>query len=410
PFNKRLLNIANLPTGSLYKSTYRSHTFAVNRAKVGVITSTAKSLDILRANVQKCINKEIDQIIQQYLEKFFKPGIENIKINNGEGAVSEEHVQAVCRQILEEAKKMYSTDPGMSTPSRDIPDNVSETGSTGSRRVGRKRRPSDTDSDKGSYAASRNKLPLLFRRSTPSKTIKSGEMVKREGPKWDTDRLKSETRFVMGARANKALGLGATRGRIYIKHPDVFKYSGDQDDKTWLYENHHMPATGGKAYMLLLEDIQDLAKEEEYRDNPNVFTQHLSGFAIPDWMMAKVKIQMTALRTDLGRVKSRSTTPVDPVENRPEERQEDSEIKLPFTSFSSPKEKERSPSAETEIEFLTGDDNEENEGNDNEEGSNLSPFNLTGGFEEGPSRSPSDMDPMDDDGGTPLSGHFEYTK
>ena len=35
-------------------------------------------------------------------QKFFKVGIENIKLNNGENCVSEEHVQAVCRQILEE--------------------------------------------------------------------------------------------------------------------------------------------------------------------------------------------------------------------------------------------------------------------------------------------------------------------
>ena len=37
-----------------------------------------------------------------FIQKFFKCGIENIKLNNGENTVSEEHVQAVCRQILEE--------------------------------------------------------------------------------------------------------------------------------------------------------------------------------------------------------------------------------------------------------------------------------------------------------------------
>ena len=47
-------------------------------------------------------------------------------------------------------------------------------------------------------------------------------------------------------------------GLLFIKlfMTAIWQYSGDQDDKTWLYENHHMPATGGKAYMLLLEDIQ----------------------------------------------------------------------------------------------------------------------------------------------------------
>ena len=45
----------------------------------------------------------------------------------------------------------------------------------------------------------------------------------------------------------------------------VLQYCGDQDDKQWLYENHKMPATGGKAYMMLLEDVKDLAEDDEYR-------------------------------------------------------------------------------------------------------------------------------------------------
>ena len=64
---------------------------------------------------------------------------------------------------------------------------------------------------------------------------------------------------------SRAMGFGATRGRLYMKHPDLFKYNGDQDDKVWLYENHHMPATGGKSYLVVLEDIKELAQTEEYQ-------------------------------------------------------------------------------------------------------------------------------------------------
>ena len=40
----------------------------------------------------------------------------------------------------------------------------------------------------------------------------------------------------------------------------------------WLYENQYMPATGGKAYMLIADDIQDLAINDEYRlDRPSLF-------------------------------------------------------------------------------------------------------------------------------------------
>ncbi|XP_033748619.1 uncharacterized protein LOC117333434 isoform X2 [Pecten maximus] len=410
PFNMRLQNLANLPTTSIYRSSYRAHSVAVQRAKSGCIVSAAKSLDLLRQNLQRFINKEIDVIVQQYVEKFFKPGIENIKENSGTVAVSEEHIQAVCRQMLEEAKKMYLSDQSRCsvTPTRDIPDNVSETGSTGSRsRVpfGRKRKQSDTDSEK-SHAIPRRKKgrpPLVSGRSTPSK-LKSSDPVKREGPKWDQERITLNSLFIMGARANKALGLGATRGRIYIKHPDLFKFSGDQDDKQWLYENHHMPATGGKAYMLLLEDVKELAEDDEYRDNGNQIPQELIGFTIPEWMLEKVKAQMMAGRTDSGKKmgRSRSTTPNEiPASSLQDE---DDELKhLPFPSFSSRKikdEMQNSPSGDTEMEFLSGADN------DDQAFTRMSPFTLTGGFDD-PSPSPSDLDTLEDE--TPLSAPFDLT-
>jgi deoxynucleotidyltransferase terminal-interacting protein 1 len=110
----------------------------------------------------------------------------------------------------------------------------------------------------------------------------------------------------MGAKANKALGLGATRGRLYIKHPDVFKYSGDQDDKQWLHERHLMPATGGRTYLLIEEDIKDLARTDEYRNNPGLMLDELVGFPVPAWMLDKMKAQMKAQRTDAYKLGARS--------------------------------------------------------------------------------------------------------
>ena len=64
-------------------------------------------------------------------------------------------------------------------------------------------------------------------------------------------------------RANKALGFAQTRGRLYVKHPGLFKYASDADDKEWLSKNKLMPATGGRAYIMLLEDIEKLAKDNK---------------------------------------------------------------------------------------------------------------------------------------------------
>lgn len=313
PFNMRIVNLNNFPMAqSVYRANYRSHSVACVRAKLGSIQNTAKSLDLLRQILQKSLNAEIEAILRKYVEDYFQPALENIRLNNGENAASVEHVNNVCRQILEEAKKTFSSDNRSSTP--DIPDNASDSGSTDDARNGRpirvsghiRKRKLSSGSESSSCAPKMKKkgrfgphLQPSSGRSTPSKKL---EPIRREGPLWDPERMKSDTLFVMGARANKALGLGATRGRLYIKHPEVFKYTADQDDKQWLYEKHLMPATGGKTYLLLVDDIKELAQSDEYRNNPGLLLDELVGFTVPESMLEKMRSQMNAMRTDTYKV------------------------------------------------------------------------------------------------------------
>ncbi|CAL1535199.1 unnamed protein product [Lymnaea stagnalis] len=400
PFNQRISNLSCFPVmNSSYRAAYRSHAVAVQRARAGVITNTAKSLDVLRQNLQRNINKELTEIIKRYTEKYFQPALENIKHNNNEPFLGEDHINYVCRQILEEAKSEYICESGRRsiTPS-DIPDNISESGSLGSRRMFMKRsRISDSDSEKGSDSGGfkrktikvflfGNILLYFNRRVTPNKPYKTGEPIKREGPKWDPERMKPETLFVMGARANKALGLGNTRGRLYIRHPDIFKYIGDQEDKVWLYEHNLMPATGGKAYMLLLEDIEDLSRSDDYKDSPGLLMHECVGFTVPEWMLVKMKEQMNALRSDSNK-RSLSRSPVSDIgESRPKI--------LPFSAFSEANIKEEtmvSPADTEDMDFLSTADND-----DTQPSSAVSPFTVTGGFDDGGSPSPSDLDPIED--------------
>lgn len=405
-YNMRMRILAKFPNNPTYRPTYRATSVAIHKAKVACITNSAKSLDILRQNLQKSINKEIAEVIQKYMDKYLKMGIENIRLNNGDDAVSDDHVQAVCRQILEEAKKMYISESQSASPARDLLDNMSETGSSGRRSaLGKRRHPSDTDSEASHRPASSSSLHAkkkkgkyvvnLTGRCTPSKLAM--QQSKREGPKFDPERLTEDTMFVMGSKANKAMGFGATRGRLYMKHPELFKYGGDQDDKTWLYEHQHMPATGGKSYLVILDDVRELALNDEYRDAPGITVESLAGFTVPMWMIEKMRIQMQAMRTDLpkmGKYRSRSTTPNE-AHFVQEVKDEEScspvstkEVKdLPFSSFSSPKQTanimEASP-ADDELDFLN------NTGNSNTP-SQMSPFTVTGGFDDNTSQSETDL-------------------
>jgi deoxynucleotidyltransferase terminal-interacting protein 1 len=365
PFNMRVVNLNNFPiTQTLYRTNYRSHSTACVRAKMGSIQNTAKSLDLMRNLLQKSINKEIDVIIQKYIEEFFRPAIENIRLNNGENSVSDEHMQTVCRQILEEAKKMYSSDIRSATPFDVSVDSMSDAGSVVEGRPSRhaqlyavRKRRLSSGSESSSHTAKLKRkgrvMPHLQSgsgRSTPSRTIKS-EPIRREGPQWNPDRLKPDTQFVMGSKANKALGLGATRGRLYIKHPDIFKYGGDQDDKQWLHEKQYMPATGGRTYLLLVDDIRDLAQTDEYRNSGALQLDELVGFTVPDWMLDKMKCQMRLMRTDYTRPS-----------------------KLPLDSTPVISSQEASPANTNPPSPEQDDDAEE------EKSIAMSPLNETGGF------------------------------
>ncbi|KAJ8043828.1 Deoxynucleotidyltransferase terminal-interacting protein 1 [Holothuria leucospilota] len=292
------------------------------------------ALEILRCTLQRRINKDIQKVFQYYAQ-FFQMAVDNMRDSFGPNAVTEDHLLMVFRNSLEAAKEIFTSQPrrtrnphGKHSHDKFHPMKFPESHHApekgwewqDSEEPAEKRQKIDND-DCESSVFSMRPAPTIQTRKRKGKApphhsdyttdiptsigpalkpkVKV-ESVKREGPKWNPQRLTRESRFVMGARANKALGLGATRGRIYIKHPEMFKYSGDQDDKQWLFDNHLMPATGGKAYILLLDDVIELSETEEYRQSGNLQIDDLKAFSLPDFMLEKVKKYMEMHRTDKG--------------------------------------------------------------------------------------------------------------
>ncbi|XP_074595980.1 deoxynucleotidyltransferase terminal-interacting protein 1 [Brevipalpus obovatus] len=320
-YNMRTLNLLNFPSTS-NRYNYRN---VMNRARIGTITSTAKSLNILRQTLQNSINKDIQNVIQKYIDTFFRPSIANLKKNFGNNSVSEQHLQAVCRNILEEAKRMYQgPQQGNLTAANsplncELTDNGSDNENNSQQQTssGKRRGHIDCESDSESNPLNSHLKSLSVKKKkfkstplvnkvlskvgrAPGKLQSKGyasDMVVREGPKWDSNRLSVETKFVLGSKANKALGFGATRGRLYTKHADVFRYIGDQEDKQWLHERGLMPPAGGRAYLIIKEDIEDLLESEEYKNAPGVEVESMgNGFTVPDNMIQKMKRVMDGMR------------------------------------------------------------------------------------------------------------------
>lgn len=66
----------------------------------------------------------------------------------------------------------------------------------------------------------------------------------------------------------QVLGYGGMRGKLFVKHPDLFRYSVDLEDKDWLIRHklHYMSQnSSGSSYILILDDIRELLNMECYR-------------------------------------------------------------------------------------------------------------------------------------------------
>lgn len=256
-------------------------------------TDPVISMDLLRTVLQPSFNEDIMAVFRKYM-RFFEKAASNVKENVEEDVQTDQLIKEACRNCLEHAKQLFSdgdmpavkpgVDPLVKRPREEDP---SQRGSpVPKKRKGRPNLPASVPHEK----------PTAFNNPPKPKTI---ELVKREGPKWESSRLKVSSTFVLGSRANKALGMGGTRGRIYIKHADLFKYAADAQDKQWLSERQHMRATGGKmAYLLIEDDIQDLSRSDDYKDCPELKMDELKPFTVPGWMIEKMQKAMEAQRSE----------------------------------------------------------------------------------------------------------------
>ncbi|TSM36101.1 Deoxynucleotidyltransferase terminal-interacting protein 1 [Bagarius yarrelli] len=217
-------------------------------------TDPVISMDLLRTVLQPSFNDDILAVFKKYM-KFFEKAASNVKENVGEDVQTDQLIKDACRNCLEHAKRLFPD--AEKTVQRPVFDSSMK----------RSRQMDDDSSQRGSPIPKKRKgrppLPTLAydRNVSYSAPIKPkvAEPIKREGP----------------------------------------KYAADAQDKQWLAERQHMRATGGKmAYLLIEEDIQDLASSEEYKDCPELKMDELKPFMVPVWMLEKMQKTMEAQRSE----------------------------------------------------------------------------------------------------------------
>lgn len=81
------------------------------------------------------------------------------------------------------------------------------------------------------------------------------------------------------------------RGHIFVKYPRIFRYVGDEADKSWLFDRNISTRMSGKVFFMLLEDVMELATMESALPNIRNDLQRCS-FMVPEKMLLKMKSYM----------------------------------------------------------------------------------------------------------------------
>lgn len=236
----------------------------LNRTR-GNNSSPSKALEQVRAALQPSLNTEIERVLHSYQE-MFRMAAYNVGDNLKE-PVTEVHISHILRRSLEEAKNLFKVEGEAD--------------------------PKSPDKKEKMWTPARSVIIKKKKSKREEKLLEKPTKDDFDYPKWEESRLSDDCQFILGVKANKILGYASARGRLYIRHPQLFKYMGDQDDKQWLYENGHMPMTGGKAFLMLAEDIRSLAvNHPDYKDNLGIKGEDVKGFVVPEFVLKKMKLAM----------------------------------------------------------------------------------------------------------------------
>jgi deoxynucleotidyltransferase terminal-interacting protein 1 len=273
---------------------------SLSRCQASQIRDPTSALENLRSLIQPEINIRIQKVLADIAESHLKPAIRNLRLNLGDENVPGAALEDVCISALENAKEVYQQ--SLEPKHQRLNNNNINNNRGGNYANQVLKRSFSNNSCHLSSPVTKKSMVIKSGLGRPNTDLvlvnKAGRPVRREGPKWESERLTSDTLFILGSRANKALGFGQTRGRLYIKHPELFKYSGDQTDKEWLAKANLMATTGGKAYLMVLQDILDLAESPEYSSHPKQQPGELVGFTVPDWMLEKMKAYIETAKTN----------------------------------------------------------------------------------------------------------------
>ncbi|XP_036335953.1 uncharacterized protein LOC118746231 [Rhagoletis pomonella] len=302
--------------------------------------SAMRSLELLRISIQQSFDHEIDVIIKQYMETYFKPAFQNIKENLGQNVVSEEILQKMSCALLENAKAQYNPYRSIKQPlacvSITAPNTIPQytTSEATSLRFAVRRPPpkladfnelpakklltvstqqqvqpvipinvSSTVVSTGNAKANLGSTPTFLQQSQSlpqqnqqqkSGTVPASATSGRRQIFWNTAHISTTTKFVLDVQANQAFGFGTDgKERLASKHPELIRYLPDNEDRDWLSSQNVIAAQNRNSRFLFLihEEVCRLKQTHEtYRNKPNIDLNVMNTFTVPEFMIQKMKL------------------------------------------------------------------------------------------------------------------------
>ncbi|TKR77056.1 hypothetical protein L596_018102 [Steinernema carpocapsae] len=282
----------------------------IRRNQMDMADNTRKSLDVMRQVFQSDINEELKQVLDRHIRTTFSPAIENLKRHNLD--VTDNDLNELCRSMLDGAKLMFQPIPSKTNTYGDYdsvtpPMHQNNNGFADPRRHVYESDGGESDASCLSQASSvipQSPCGPGKKRGRPRKTDvdcgRSGTPIISgispisfdQATKWDPDRIGVNTRYILGSKVNKILGLGH-RGHVYSKYPLIFRYVADDDDKAWLFDRNFTTRVNGKVLVMVLDDVQEIAQIENLPGATLNDLQRCS-FLAQEQMVGKMKIFMAA--------------------------------------------------------------------------------------------------------------------
>lgn len=212
----RLRSMEAINGSSIHQSlaTPSSH-LAMARSRSSTLNDPKRALDLIRSLIQSEINSKIHQVMLDYVTRFFEPALKNMQRNLGAENVSSRLLEEVCVNALDHSKLIFSF------PKSEIESDDNKFMMTPKHSLKRKLKSEFNERPRKRF------FPGPDKESPTTDLIlisKQGQPVRREGEKWDPKRITTETLFVLGSKASRALRLSHGCSRLCIKHPNLFRF------------------------------------------------------------------------------------------------------------------------------------------------------------------------------------------